>query len=501
MHAINKNHTQWLYYLAAFFSLLLSYLATFRAPVINPDGICYVQSAVAMKMGLSTAMQLCGQAKWPFYSALIYGMANLTNLSYINAAYLLDSLFSLISVLSFISIIRFINDSPRVLGFAAFVILLSHEFNAVREYIIRDHGFWAFYLVSVLFLLHYFQKRQFMFALGWSGSILLATLFRIEGIVFLILLPWIAFFMGQSFKSNLQSFFKLNALTAGIILIFGLWAILHSSTDHQYGRLGEVRYQLIHGMSEIVQRFNANANVIGDQVLNHYASHDAKQVLILLLMGWFLLSVVTNISFIYAFLVVVAWVKKCFVTTRQNHLVVWSYVVINVVITFFFLIENMFLSKRYLLALSLTLMIWTPFALDYFCQAWPRRRQLVTILSILIVFFSLGGIFDFGYSKRYIRSAGQWLEQNVPSDAMLYSNDEQLMYYSQHFGNALFVKGKEFSKINIIAGDAWKHYDYLALRMNKKDLTETQAELALLGNPIQEFANKRGDKISIYKVH
>lgn len=494
-----RKHT--IYFVAAFLSLVLSYLATLRAAVINPDAICYVQSAAAMKMGLSAAMQVCGQAKWPFFSTLIYGLSSATNLSYVSSAYLLDSFFSLLSVLSFISIARFIKDSPQVLWFAAIVILFAHEFNAVREYIIRDHGFWAFYLVSILCLLHYFKQYQLRYALGWSASLLVATLFRVEGMIFLLLIPWISFLMDQPFKRRVFSFFQLNVLTILAGLIIGLAIIFHSQSNsiHHLGRLDEVSFQVMHGLSEIVRKFNANVQILGDQILNQYARHDAKQVLVLLLIVWFCTSVLSNVSFIYAGLVIYAWTKRCMDTSRQNRLVLWSYLLINVLVTFIFLIENMFLSKRYLLALSLTLMMWVPFGLANLCNAWPKRRFLVVGLVALIFVFSIGGIVDLGYSKRYIRDAGHWLEENVPATASLYSNDEQLLYYSHHYGDDFFVKLKEFSKINIIADKAWNHYDYIAIRMNKRGVSI--AELQALGQPIQEFANKRGDKINIYKVH
>ena len=73
---------------------------------------------------------------------------------------------------------------------AAGVILLSHELNSVREYIIRDHGFWTFYLSSLFFLLRFFKKPIKSYALGFSLSLAIATLFRVEGSLFLLFLPF-----------------------------------------------------------------------------------------------------------------------------------------------------------------------------------------------------------------------------------------------------------------------------------------------------------------------
>ena len=80
--------------------------------------------------------------------------------------------------------------------FALGVILLSHQFNSVRQYIVRDHGFWAFYLVSLYFLLKYVEDVSWKNALAWSASLLMATLFRIEGAIFLLTLPCCVLFSG-----------------------------------------------------------------------------------------------------------------------------------------------------------------------------------------------------------------------------------------------------------------------------------------------------------------
>src|SRR5207245_1741547 len=138
--------------------------------------------------GLSSAMNLCGQSQWPFYSVLIAYFTQLTHFSYVLSAYLLNGFFSLLSVCMFLIIIKELGGTKRVLFLAALIILLSHEFNNIRQYIIRDHGFWAFYLVSLFGLLRYVNYPTWLNGFIFSFSLLIATLFRIEGLVFLFVL-------------------------------------------------------------------------------------------------------------------------------------------------------------------------------------------------------------------------------------------------------------------------------------------------------------------------
>lgn len=495
MHGIMRYRG--LIFFSASISILLSIWAALKAVVINPDAICYLQSAEGIPMGLHFVTHLCGQAKWPFYSALIYFFENFTKISMQNSAHFLNGCFSLISVVSFILITYCLNGTKRVLWLAAFVILLAHEFNSLRECIVRDHGFWAFYLLSILFLLLFFRENLWRYALAWSVSLLIATLFRIEGVIFLLFVPMATFFNSAK---RISSFFKLHTLSLLLFFCLMVWLFLHPDKGvGELGRLGEVKNQFLVGFAEVAKQFSSKAEILNQQIFTPLSLKDSEIILGLIFIFWYLQSVISNISFIYAGLVVYAWIRKL-LKDNQASLVLWSYIIVNVIVTGTFLVEHMFLAKRYLLALSLTLMVWIPLALDDFCKQYSRRKLPLLASIVLIIVFAVGGIFDFGYSKKYIRDAGEWLEFNLPQNATLYSNDNLVMYYSKRFGYDIFTKNIEFSQQNMLAADTMKQYDYLALRLNKNSSLD-QPEFKNLGTPVQIFSNKRGDKVVIFKTN
>lgn len=489
-----RHSRQAVYLAAAFFSIVLSCWASLRAYVINPDAICYLQSAEAMADSFQSAIHLCAQAKWPWYSALIYAVSKLSTFSYLISAQVIDGVFSFMTVMAFLLIVNTLTTSTRVLWFAALSILLLHEFNAVREYIIRDHGFWAFYLFSIFFLLRYVRHSRGLDAIFWSVSMLLASLFRIEGMIFLLFTPFfIALVSDQPFTRRLKEFFQLNVLLiVGMVFLIS-WLMLHP--DQYLGRLPEIKQHVLQAVSHVTERFQQNKATVAQHLLSEYATHDAGVLLFLWMTVWYFWSVINNLSLVYAVMVAYAWLRVRFDFSVNR--VLWNYVFLNVLITAVFLAENMFLSKRYLLALSLTLLVWVPFALN---RLWENRRQAFYVVIILMAMFSVSGIFDFGYSKKYIRDAGEWLRKNTPSDAKIYSNNLQVMYYTQRFGNTIFIKEKEFSHLVLQESEREK-FDYLALRLNRtKDQDDTQL-IKELGTPAEVFANKRGDRVSIYKIH
>jgi hypothetical protein len=189
-----RNDRQ-IYGVALLTSILLSFLICYRNLVINPDGICYLLSAqVIGSASIRDAMHFCPQAQWPFYSTLIYALVQISHLSFAASAHVLNGLFSLASVITFILIIKELGGDRRILWLAAGVILLNHQFNVLRVDIIRDHGFWAFYLISIYLLLKFFREPKWTTALAWNASLVIATLFRIEGAVFLLAMPFISWF-------------------------------------------------------------------------------------------------------------------------------------------------------------------------------------------------------------------------------------------------------------------------------------------------------------------
>lgn len=514
MHSLNLRYFP-VYFCVVISSIIFSLWSGVSGSVINTDGICYLQSAESLSQGFNAAVHACTQAKWPFYSILIAGLVSISHFSYVVAAYLLDGSFSILTAVVFVKIVLWLNQSVAVnvdgqaaferkkqqslLWFAALVILLSNEFNSVKYYIIRDHGFWAFYLLSVYFLLRFFQNHRGLYSTAWCLSLVIATLFRIEGAVFLILLPFLTLLNSSlSFSSRIASFFKMNALLILMGIGLTLWVFIASPKN--LGRLSELPLQFTHGFSQLAFDYKMRADHLSEYVLSHFAAHYSAWILLITLIIWYVISVVKNISFVYSILAVYAWSKKILKASHATHLVLWGYLLINVLITALFLAEHMFLSKRYLIALSLIVMLWVPFALQQLSMKWAYQKWPVMLALILMAASSLGGVFEFGHSKKYIHDAGIWLADNTPVDSKVFSNDILVMYYSHRFGKDLFANEKNFKNINIVNNGKWKQYQYLALRIDKKDLSMSMPLIQEINEqPIKVFANKRGDQVRIYK--
>lgn len=238
-------------------------------------------------------------------------------------------------------------------------------------------------------------------------------------------------------------------------------------------------------------------------VLPLEAARDAGVVWLLTLVIWYGVSLIQNVSFIAAILVMYAWITRAAAWSRVQCQGVSAYLLVNFAITVVFFAQHLFLSKRYILALTLTLLLWVPFALErlYELRGQARGRRVVYFLAVFFMLFSsLGVILDRGPSKVYVRQAGDWLAANVPDNASLYVNDFQLMYYAKHEGFGIFKKIPINRDPKTLSDGRWNHYDYVALRIRGDDTRWTTVAIDMNKQPIRTFSGPHGDTILIYKI-
>jgi hypothetical protein len=399
-------------------------------------------------------------------------------------------------------IVQTLGGSKRLVAFAGFVVLFSHEFNSVRQYIVRDHGYYAFYLISLACFIQYCQRPRLSVWVGWVLSLSLATLFRIEGAVFFLLLPLAGFFISKTTparrKAQVSLILPILALGIGVAVVN--W--LHPDALVLWRRIGELGQYLTQSSTAIITRFTEAKTALAVHVLPLEGARDAGSIWFLTLILLYLTSILANVSLIGALLVIYSWVRRVANWPQPAKLAVWSYVLINIVITLTFFAQHLFLSKRYLIALSLTLLLWAPYGLSALSEAAlaGKRKWVYYAALFLVVLSSMGVILDRGPTKTYVREAGNWIALNVPANASLYVNDFQLMYYTKHEGFDIFKKIPIMRDPANLADGHWKRYQYVALRIRGDDTRWASIALAMNQQPVKTFSGPHGDTVLIYKM-
>jgi hypothetical protein len=141
----------WIVFIAILIAAQVQYI---QHGWINPDSVLYLEAAKFFSHGEWKA----GFAvfPWPFYSLCITAVNKITQLGVHVSAQILNVLFFAIATYSFIKIIQLAGGKQRQM-IAGALIWLSAQYmiGGVLEMLMRDEGFWAFFLLSIVFFIRF----------------------------------------------------------------------------------------------------------------------------------------------------------------------------------------------------------------------------------------------------------------------------------------------------------------------------------------------------------
>lgn len=491
--------------IAVALSVILSCWLIWRGGIINNDGILYLQSAEAfVQNDWRRAVQIY---PWPFYSWLISLAHQSFGLSLESAAYLINIVLYAALTGVFITLVRELDPRPVVSWLAAVVILLLPSLNDYRVYIIRDAGYWACYLAALLYLFRYMSQQRLSAALAWGGSIALATLFRIEGVGLMVLLPLTVFFdSGTPLAARYKRFVVLNIVLLLCAVGVAAYFLVNAGTPAFAGRLTEPFTELKHLVVNLGTTIPLKAEALRAAVLNEYSKDFALGGLMAVLLTIVIGKILSSLGVVHLLLSGYGVAKrKLFFEPPVVRVIAWT-VVVQVLIIAVFTINHFFLTGRHVIGLVLALLLFAPTALAEIFSRWKGRREQSTSrvtkwLFPLVCVLSAGTAVDIvhssGPSKRYIKEGGEWIAVNTPPSSSLLTNDKVLAYYAKR---KMKQNSDQFNEAYVVAvlNGGEVRFDYVALNVKRGNLGSLTG-LERLGEPVARFGNNRKDELLIFK--
>jgi len=191
---------------------------------INRDGLLYLKQAYLISQGFwAEAISLYS---WPFFSVLLAFFYKITNIDLQFLGHIVDlSLFG-IATFFYLKILDLIYKDKYIIFYGSLILL---SFIPIMDdylgMILRDHGLWAGCMMGTYFYLKFSITRSFKYSLAWQFAFILSGLFRPEGLVFLIFLPFWDFFnnkiqRGKIFILNISIPFLLSLTAFFIFILF-----------------------------------------------------------------------------------------------------------------------------------------------------------------------------------------------------------------------------------------------------------------------------------------
>jgi hypothetical protein len=401
---------------------------------INSDSILYLEAAKLFTIGEWEH----GYAifPWPFYSLCISATHIITQLSIHHSAQFLNVLFFGITCSSFLKIIELAGGKQLQL-IAGGMILLSSQYliGGVLEMLMRDEGFWAFYLTSLVFFIQFFQRQQFKHAFLWQLSILIATLFRIEAILFLLCLPLMFLFVsGHTILNKLKLLLQTYCLQLAIALcIIILLLSSDSFSTSMLGRLNEIFTTDL--LKDFSKQLSEKSQIMSELVLGGYLDEYAIPSLILTFIYIILVKATTATGLINSGLALLGLKNHQILIDGKSYQVLITTAVIAATNMILIITKVFVLSSRYVLSLSFVLMIIASFYFAFLVEQSADKKNVKhqLVVATLALVMSLGFINNLlpkrdGYN--YLQEAVSWTRQNNIAKSPTFFSDARMRYYA-----------------------------------------------------------------------
>lgn len=495
--SIPETHLRRLIYLAAVtVSMLLSLWLIQQKEIINQDAVFYIN---AIFNDTESVQRL---NNWLFYSKLIYWLSLATGLELETSAHLLNTLLDALLVIAFLRMTEELGAKPPVLIWAALIILSLPYFNDNRSEIIRGHGYWAFALLAATHYIRLYRRFNWAQLATWLVLMAVATLFRIEGMALILILPTglllnrkVVF--EQRLKNLARSYLPIGI---GVILITATF-VYTGGFENRLLEVGNAFNQLYSSLAHTVPE---KAALLRQHLFPLFSDSNAQFSIYTIVISAIAMDLIQAMTFLY-FAIWVA--RKYFPASGLSNdatpiITVWF--VANIAVLIPYMLHHFVMVSRYTLLLAILLLVVVAFSLAEFREKkikQPSRvnRLIYGVLFALIAIFYLDSLIESRSNKVYIAEAGHWLRDNLDRCARVGTDHqrERLRYYANTTGEGLGCL-----KIIDLRSQAGRSQpvDWMMLEIDSNE--PVRANLIKNGDiqKAKEFLNERGDGYALYRI-
>lgn len=437
--------------LVAIASFALSIIVTNHVSLINRDGVVYIEIAeLYLKLGYSAAFH---RFNWPFFSIVTAWLSKIIGGNIISAFYI-HSAFSMgLLGFAYIKVAQSLFEQKEAIILSAIIFICFSTLNDYRADIVRDQGFWAWSVLGFYFFLKS-VKVQRIFYLSYSIlCILLATMYRVEGVITLLSLPLLYLLLSNYRELMFILTQKRSLFVVGMILLMLIVGVIFVSRYADSSKLVTIA-----NVSTYFEVWHATYNQIST-ILPKYSQKYSYLFLFAGLTGILLAKIIPVMGAGYTLFcllnirVYIEWLKK-----NKPILVLMLVIAIPLVA---FVYKHYFLSTRYIVLFSLLLLY--PLSWCFYDVFFNKKSLLLKFIAGLLLLYSLvdGFYKSKPIDKSYYHEASKWVESNLPDGAVIGTNSMRI----RSMVNGLYLTNEQ---ININHFNE-NNIDYLLLKV-KKDL-------------------------------
>ncbi len=446
-------------------SLLLSAWLIMMDPLINRDAIIYLRAADAyLQQGFAASQQLHGRPILPVCIALLH---QLTGLPMLWAGLLITTLSYALMCTGFVAVVHTLGGNRRVQLIAAVVVLSHPQLNHARADIMRDPIYWATLMLALRELLLYCRQPTISHQLRWLVYILLASLFRFEGLFFALLAPF-ALLLNRELPERGRH--CLYLLVPQLLAVSGL-AIsiaLYQQQLPEGARLFPAIEQYLNRLLAFPAEFAAITEATGEKLLRFTATEDAPVAVIAGLIAVLLINLCRAVT--WPWVIVLLWGRRAQLLDRfrpGDSATIKAHILISLAYLALFLLINRFMLERYSNQVVIFLLLFLPFILNSLWSAGGWKKYLAITLLVLM---SADSLHTGARDKLFIRDATDWVRETTPAQSSVVTNEKYIAWFSKREFDWSAALGREFQLRPLLAQPGtWRDKDYLVIYVRGRD--------------------------------
>lgn len=452
----------------ALLSLLLSLWLVTIDPLINRDAIIYLRSADAyLQQGFSAGLGLLDR---PLISILMAVLHQLTGMSVVHAGLALNSLYYAVFCVAFVACVQTLGGDRRVQWLAAIVALSHPMLNDHRSSIMRDPAYWGFILLAFRAFLLYLRQPGLRQQANWTCCVILASLFRFEGLFFALLAPLSLLFTDQ-LSHRMRHCLRLFMPQFALAMLLASAMVLASSDAGSGDQMFPSLDIYIEGLLAVPQEFAALSEATGKALLEFTARDDAHVAVIAGLGAILLLNICRAITWPYVAILV--WGRLGGLASRlrpDDNRVLLAHLGISLAYLSLFTLINRFMLERYANQFAIFALLYLPFALNALLHDASQRFKRVLVYTLLAA-MCVDSLHNTDGEKAFIREAAEWVAEYTPAGASIASNHKYIAYFSEREFDWKYASSIKFDTQRLLASEEhWRSKDFLAVLIKRHDL-------------------------------
>ncbi|MGV3580939.1 MAG: hypothetical protein ACO1N8_01400 [Methylophilus sp.] len=449
---------------------------------INDDSVLYFEvaklfSAGEWKQGLALY-------NWPLYPAILTIIHNLTNANIQLSAQFLNIFFFSLTTFSFITLVRLAGgDKLTIVCSVALLFSAPYITGDILAMLLRDEGFWAFFLLSVTYFIRFYRSGNIQEALLWQVFSIISVLFRVEGVTFLFFLPLVLLINNKNAPCS-HAWLKSNAITISLLLLTSITLVFSPLKLLELGRLNELVTVLQRAYTNVTLELIKKSYIMGEQVLGSYLDEYGMMGVGLTLVTILLLKCIFAPGWIATFILISNWKNGLSQLTSDTRKIFYWLSIIAILNAAIILTSVFVLSGRYLISLGFIMLIFCGFSLKNLISTPNKSRFKLFLITFVFVLIGLSLIRNFlpkGEGYNYEQTAVNWIQTRNSTHRPVFYVSPRARYYA---GAPYDGRGYDYWDYveKSIRNGSIQEYDYLAINMTSHHPEREKALIDALPN-------------------